>query len=150
MWLNTSLEPRPARTSCVEVELDVMLAGVAQGEFPPQIEKAVADRVAMVPLVAGSFAELFDHQRFGNIGGVPHAEVDHVHAGPPFTVFQLVDLAEKVWWQTLDAIGHVDAKGRGVGIRFVLHEERLYHNEKVEWAWQDWPGGVTLETTSPP
>ena len=66
----------------------------------------------MVALVAGGLAQLVDDLRVGHVGGVAHAQVDDVDAGAAFAVFQLVDLAEQVGRQPLDALGHVDLEGR--------------------------------------
>ena len=78
----------------------------------------------MVALVAGGLAQLVDDLRIGHVGRIAHAQVDDVDAGPTFAVFQVVDFAEEVRRQPLDAVGDVDLKGRLRGIRFALHDER--------------------------
>ena len=105
----------------VGIELHVVAACVAQGHLAAQVVQAVAHRVAMVALVAGGLAELVDHQRLGHVGRIAHAQVDDVDARAAFAVFQLVDLAEQVRRQALDAVGHVDLKRSRIGIGFALH-----------------------------
>ena len=107
---------------CLGIELHAVAALVAQGRLAAQVEQAGADRVAVVALVLDGFNHLVDDDLVGHVGGVAHAEVDHVDAGAAFTVFEIVDLAEEVGRQPPDALGDIDLEGDLRGVRFALHE----------------------------
>jgi len=80
----------------------------------------------VIPGVGQRLDHLIDDELFGWVGGITHAEVDHVDAVLSLFVLKLVDLAEEVRRQTLDAVGHRDLE-RLVGKRrfgFTSHSGR--------------------------
>ena len=118
MWLKPSFEPIVGDDLVVGVEVDAEPLLVLRGDLAAEVVDARGDAVAVVPRVARGLAELVDDPRLGRVGRVAHAQVDHVDAGPPLAVFQLVDLAEQVRRQVLHARGDGDRvrlglRGRG-------------------------------------
>src|SRR5262249_51331147 len=107
------------------IKPNIIALFMTQGDFAAQIVQPVADRVAVIALVAGRFAEFVDDERIGHIGGIAHAQVNDVDAGAAFALFQIIDPAEQVWRQPLNALGYVNLKGSRRRIRFTLHGRSL-------------------------
>ena len=85
----------------------------------------------MIALIVGRFAEFVNHQRIGHVGGVAHAQVNDVDAGAALAVLQIVNPAEQIRRQPLDAVCHVDLKRPRRRIRFTLHESSVVYVRKI-------------------
>ena len=92
----------------LRVQADAVGLEILGGHFPPQAEDAHGLAVAVIFGVAGGLGQLFDDQVLGRIGGVAHAQVDHVVAGAAFFVHQAIDLGEQIGGQPPDAFRHLD------------------------------------------
>ena len=78
------------------IEVYAVVFEVFGRHFPPQAEDAHGLAIAVVFGVSGGLGQLVDYQVLGWIGGVAHAQVDHVVAGATFLVHQAIDLGEQV------------------------------------------------------
>ncbi len=58
----------------------------------------------MIAFVSDSFQHLVDDHLARRISWIAHAEVDDVNASAPFSILEVIDLAEQIWWQAANAI----------------------------------------------
>jgi hypothetical protein len=106
----------------IAVEFHPVAPFVAQAHFAAQIPQTVGHGVAVVTLVFRRFHQLLDHLGRGNIAGVAHPQVDHIHPGTALLVLEGVDFPEEIRGQAFDAIRHLNPEGVLRCIWLVLHE----------------------------
>ena len=89
-------------------QADAVLLPIAGRDFLAQILDAVGNRIAVIARIGERLGEFVDDQRIGRVGRVAHPQVDHVDAGDPLLILELVDLAEHVRRQPVHPVGHLD------------------------------------------
>ncbi len=121
------LRPQADDQLPLRVEPHPVLLEVLAGHLAAEAQNALRLAVAVVLRVAGGLGQLLDHQVLGRVGGVAHAQVDHVVAGPPLLVLQAVDLGEQVGGQPPHPLGHLDRERPALRdgfdrlLRFIAH-----------------------------
>jgi len=84
---------------------------VLAGHLASKIDDTARRTISVVLRVPSRLGQLVDHQRIGRIGGIAHAQVEHVVTGPALFVQQVIDPPEHVGRQPDHARGQSDLEG---------------------------------------
>ncbi len=107
------------------VEPYAVLLQILAGHFPPQVHNAIRFAIAVIAWIMGGFAQFCNHVGRGWIRRVPHPQINHIAAGSPLLVQQVVDAAKHIRWQSEHAPRH--SPGRLPGNRcHSFHSSFLY------------------------
>jgi hypothetical protein len=98
------------------VHAHAVLLEVLRSDFAAEVQDAIRLAIPMVVRVGGGLRQFLDHEVGRRIGRVAHSHVDHIVAGATLLIEQVVDPAEHVGRQPIDAIGKRDFKGRWRGM----------------------------------